>query len=483
MAKRAHNCDFRVEAEELRAKLTAVLSRVDELERTLAEQKKKAIGRTSEKSKRPPPKSAPARAKNDADAQAERAKKRADRNALPQVVVDHAVRDEDRERCPECGESCFVEVARDSSSEYEWMPGRLVRKVHSRETLRCTSCNHFVRAPAPARVVDGGQYGPAFIARVVVGKCADCVPLYRQATAFGREGLHVARATLVDLFHRAAELIKPVYDRMTALVPENTVVYADETSLKMQRVEKLGFIWTFATENQVIYRFSPNRSGETPKEILGESTGVLVVDGYTGYNHVTVPGRRTRAGCNAHARRKFVDIDDDDAREMIAHFDEVFRVERDAARAGIVGQAGHLELRRTRSRPAMEALKKWCDDNTDNHAPKTPMGGAIRYVRNQWAPLTVFLDDIRIQPHNMISERLLRVIALGRKNYLFVGHEEGGENLAMLCSLIATCGLHDVNPAEYLADILIRVQDQPATELDALLPHRWKVDFAQPAGP
>lgn len=480
---RPHHCDFRVEAEALRAKLTAVLSRVDELERTLAAQKKKAIGRTSEKSKRPPPNRPAPRAKNDAGAQAERAKQRAARDTLTLVNVDHRVSDEERGHCPECGENCFVEVARDTSSEYEWMPGRLVRKLHSRETLRCTTCNHFVRAPAPVRVVDGGLYGPAFIARLVVGKCADCVPLYRQVTALGREGLHVARATLVDLFHRAAELIKPIYDRMEALVPKSPVVYADETSLKMQRVEKLGYIWTFATENEVVYRFSPDRSGETPKELLGESTGVLVVDGYTGYNHVTVPGRRTRAGCNAHARRKFVDIDDDHAREMIAHFDEVFRVERNAARDGVLGTAAHLELRKQRSRPAMEAIKKWCDDNADNHAPKTPMGAAIRYVRNQWEPLTVFLDDIRIQPHNMISERLLRVIALGRKNYLFVGHKEAGQNLAMLCSIIATCSLHDVNPTEYLADVLVRVQDQRAADLDALLPLRWKQDLGQPAGP
>jgi len=481
--EKSHDCDFRVEAEELRSKLTAVLARVDELERALAAQVKKAIGRTSERSKRPPSNRPAPRPKNDAEAQEARAKRRAVRDTLPQVIVEHRVGDAERAGCPECGENCFVEVARDTSAEYEWVPGRLVRKLHMRETLRCTSCNHFVRAPAPPRVVDGGQYGPAFIARVVVSKCADCLPLYRQVTAMGREGLFVARSTLVGLFHLAAGLIKPIYDRMVALIPESPVVYADETSLKMQKVEKLGFIWTFATETEVVYCFSPNRSGETPKAILGDSSGVLVVDGYTGYNNVTVPGCRTRAGCNAHARRKFVDIDDDDARKMISHLDEVFRVERDAARDDVVGKAAHLELRKTRSRPAMEAIKTWCDDNLDMHAPKTPMGTAIRYFRNQWEPLTVFLDDVRIQPHNMISERLLRVIALGRKNYLFVGHEEAGDNLAILCSMIASCALHGINPAHYLADVLIRVQNQRAADIDDLLPQNWKDEFGQPAGP
>lgn len=489
MAK-PHECSFRLEAEGLRAELTdakaqltAVRERLEQLERSLAEQKKKAIGRTSERSKKPPSSTPATRSKNDAGAQEERERRRAARDTLTPVVVDHRIADDERLACPECGENRFVEVARDVSTEYEWVPGRLVRKLHMRETLRCTCCNHFVRAPAPARVVDGGQYGPAFIARLVVQKCADCVPLYRQVKAFGREGLIVARSTLVDLFHRAAALIKAIYDRMAALVRAGRLVYADETSLKMQKVEKLGFIWTFANEAVVIYCFSPDRSGQTPERILGDSEGVIVVDGYTGYNIVTVPGRRTRAGCNAHARRKFVDIDNDDARKMIEYLDEVFRVERDAAKEGVVGQARHLELRQSRSRSAMDSIKAWCDANVDNHTPKSPLGTAIRYFRNQWEPLTVFLDDVKIEPHNMISERLLRIIALGRKNYLFVGHEEAGENLAMLCSLIATCDLHGVNPAHYLADILIRVQTHPAAEIDDLLPHRWRDKFGQAPAP
>lgn len=492
MAK-PHECSFQAEADGLRAEtvglrteladtkaqLAAMQERLNALERQAAEQKKKAIGRTSERSKRKPSNAPAPRPKNDADAQAEREKHRAAREALPAEVVQHQVPDETRSCCAECGGKSFVELARDVSTEYDWVPGRLVRKLHMRETLRCTECNHIVRAPAPPRAVDGGQYGPGFIGHLVVQKCADCVPLYRQVKALGREGIHLGRSTLVDLFHRAADLLKPIYDRMLAIVPTQPVVYADETSLKMQKVEKLGFIWTFATETVIVYCYSADRSGQTPERVLGDSEGVIVVDGYTGYNNVTTPGRRLRGGCNAHARRKFVDIDDPDAKKMIEHLDEVFRVERDAARDGVVGEPQHLEMRQARARPAMETIKAWCEQHKDDHTPKSPMGGAIRYFLNQWEPLTLFLDDVRIEPHNMISERLLRVIALGRKNYLFVGHEEAGDNLAVLCSLIATCTLHGVNPTRYLTDTLIRVQTHPAAEIDELLPGRWKGKFGQ----
>ena len=173
-------------------------------------------------------------------------------------------------------------------------------------------------------------------------------------------------------------------------------------------------------------RLQPRRAGETASRVLGDSEGVLVVDGYTGYNQVTLPGRRQRAGCNAHARRKFRDIEHPAARSVIEHYKEVFAVEREAKERGIVGTPEHLELRRARAGPAMEAIRQIVDDQHGRHGPKTPMGKAIRYARNQWEYLTRFLDDVAIEPSNNLSERLLRTVALGRKNYLFVGHEDAG---------------------------------------------------------
>jgi transposase len=196
-----------------------------------------------------------------------------------------------------------------------------------------------------------------------------------------------------------------------------------------------------------------------------------------GYNHVTAPDKRIRAGCNSHARRKFVDVDHDEARHVIELYKEVFAAEHEAAERNIVGTSAHLALRRARAGPAMRAIKHWCDQHLKDFTPKSPMGKAIKYFRNQWEYLRRFLDHADIAPHNNLSERMLRLIALGRKNYLFVGHEQGGTNLAMLCSLIETCRLHRVNPQVYLADILLRVQDHPQKKIGELAPDRWKALF------
>ncbi len=140
----------------------------------------------------------------------------------------------------------------------------------------------------------------------------------------------------------------------------------------------------------------------------------------------------------------------------------------------ILGTDAHRELRQQKSKPAMEAFRGWLDAEQPKHLPKGPMGEAIAYALNQWHTLTPFLDDPRLPPDNNASENALRVAALGRKNFLFVGHDKAGENLAGLYSLVATAEANGRNPAAYLADVLVRLQTHPASRLDELLPHRWK---------
>jgi transposase len=473
---RADNERLATEVSELTQQLAVVVAKLDEREREVAELTKKIIGRTTERSGRTRKENP--REKNDAAAQAKRRAGRERRKELPEETVHHKVDPARRETCPRCGSQSMVGLQPERSVEYEWVPGHLVRRVHEQEKVLCTTCKAFSKGPAPTRVVDGGQYGPGFIARVVVHKMLDCIPLYRQSKMFAREGLDVHRSVLIDLFHLAASLLEPLHTRMLELVKATRLVYADETSLKMQRVKKLGFIWTFATALYVTYVFSPDRSGKTPQRVLGGSTGLLLVDAYTGYNNVTIPEGRLRAGCNSHARRKFVDIDHDGARLAIEKYKEVFAVEREAKERDIVGTPEHLALRQARAGPAMEAIRRWCQENKGAHGPKTPLGKAIGYFINQWEYLTRFIHDVSLEPSNNLSERLLRIIALGRKNYLFVGHEAGGQNAAILASLAQTCVLHGVDPQRYLADVLIRIQTHPAHAIDELLPHRWKDPLA-----
>jgi transposase len=184
--------------------------------------------------------------------------------------------------------------------------------------------------------------------------------------------------------------------------------------MKMQRPSKRGFVWAFLSGELIAYRFAGSRSGETPVEVLGGTRGTLVVDAYTGYNRIIDVDGRTRAGCIAHVRRKFFDAlqaGSIEARHALDLILDVYRVEHEARARGIVRSDEHLRLRRTRSREAMDHLRTWLFDQQGQHAPKSPIGEAVRCALNQWNTLTAFLDDARIPVDNNASERALRVIA------------------------------------------------------------------------
>src|SRR5207248_10372613 len=182
------------------------------------------------------------------------------------------------------------------------------------------------------------------------------------------------------------------------------------------------------------------------------TAGTLVVDAYTGYNAVTGVDGRQRAGCLAHARRKFFDARGSfpEADVALDAIRDVYRVEHEAKERDVARTDEHLAMRRARSRPILEKLHVWLAERRDEYPPKGPMGGAIRYALDNWTELTRFLDDVHVPPDNNRSESALRVAALGRKNFLFVGHEDAGDNMAALYTLVATCEAHAIDPTAYL---------------------------------
>jgi transposase len=208
-----------------------------------------------------------------------------------------------------------------------------------------------------------------------------------------------------------------------------------------------------------------------------------VADAYSGYNKVTTPSGRERAGCLAHLRRRFFDAQSaapEAAKTAMDFILDVYRIERAALDADLLGTPEHLEMRQTQSQAVMDEFKAWLVAEQGRHPPRGPMGEAINYALGNWAALTLFLTDPHLPIDNNASERALRVAALGRKNFLFVGTDEVGENLAGLYSLIATCEVNGVNPVAYLADVLLRVQKHPASRIDELLPHHWKPPRPEP---
>ncbi|MCC6786107.1 MAG: IS66 family transposase [Planctomycetes bacterium] len=475
-----HHCEWRQEAEALRDDLDETRAELGKLRDEFDVLKRHVFGRRSEKM---PPVAQELRVGAPrAPAQARRSEVRAE---APTVTFKHKVPD-DKRRCPSCGGTDLRQLgAGEVSVAWEYVPARIERHVHIREKLTCRCGEGIVVANAPPKPYDKSHYGPALMAHVVVAKCADSMPLYRLEKGFQRAGIPIARSTMVELFHRTAELLAPLSRRILDHVAAHRLVHADETPLRVlaPRQCRRGFLWTFLTDDLVGYRFSPDRSGKTPVEVLGGTRGDLVVDLYTGYNAVTEPAGRRRVGCWAHVRRKFFDAKSGAPRadEVLALILDLYRVEEEAKKLGL-GTDAHRALRDAKSRAVCARIRTWLEEQRNHVPPRSALGVAIAYALKQWAALTRFLDDPTLPLDNNAAERALRVAALGRKNFLFVGNDQAGDNLAGLYSLVATCQLHGVNPEEYLADVLIRVQTHPQQRIDELLPHRWPALRAPPAG-
>lgn len=467
--------------------LRSSLARKDE---EIAELKRALLGPKSERQRRAPsprrpPLSDEEKATRRAAAKARRDAKREERKQqLETRPVDHAAPD----ICPSCdGEGPFVELPPDVSDEIEHLTERLVRLQHRLEKKKCT-CGAIFTAPSPPRVTEGGLYGPGLHAYAVVSKCADALPLNRISTRFARAGVSIARSSLTDLFHRTAELLQPIHARLLEMVAASDYVNADETSQPVMDEDQCrrGFVWTFIAGRIIAYVFSDGRGGETPLRILGDTTGYLQVDGHTGYNAVCVPDRRERIGCIAHARRYFHRARDRcpaEASEALELIRKLYDVEVRAAKADILGTPAHAVLRRDESATILAELESWLTEQEGLHDPKGPMGKAIGYTQRQWKRLIKFVDDPALRLDNNISEGALRIIALGRDTFRWVGHEEAGDNLAILQTVVATCIAHDVNPQDYIADVLMRMQTHPASDLDALLPMNWANTLAADVQP
>jgi transposase len=474
-----HDCAWRAKAEELNQCVEKFSHYIEELKARIEQLERMLFGKRSEKMP-----SVKKELKVKADPQKTqkiRAERRAARNELPEIRYEYHVKSEDKQ-CPKCG-SCELKKVGEGkvSTLIEYVPARLERQVHVQESLACPCGEYMVVAEGPQRPVEGGHYGPRFMASVVTAKCVDSMPLYRLEKQLKRIGLGVSRSSLCNLFHQTAESLKPIYKHMLDKMPQFSLVLADETPLPVQAENKThrGFLWSFINDDYILYRYSRNRSGVTPSEVLKDSKGTLLADAYSGYNHICTPKGRVRAGCWAHVRRKFFEAKENarEAEIVIAHIKALYQVEYEAANLDILGSADHHKLRQGRALPILDELHKYILEQGGLHPPKSPMGKAIGYAINNWEELTRFLENSQLPLDNNASERALRIVALGRKNYLFAGNDEAAENLAGLYSLVASCEMHDINPEHYLADVLIRVHTHPHQQINELLPHIWKKCF------
>jgi transposase len=470
-----HHCRWRDEADKLRDEAKQLRDEVELLRQQFASLERRVLGPKSEKMPPIEGEVRKARPTTAEDAKRLRQQNLKARASLPTEVVPVPVPEPER-TCKACGKSDMKPVGNGTPSvTYVYIAAHFRRRIYQRETVACSCGRCIVTAPCPDKLADRSPYSASFIAALIVQKCEDGLPIYRIEKQFERLGVPMARSTMTDLFHRGATLLAPISARILARIAASEIVFADETSIKMQSSDKRAFVWTFLDDHFTGFVFSPTRSGSVPVTVLGESQGELMADLYTGYNAITMPGRRRRAGCLAHARRKIFEAKDNpEAQEALDLIRDVYVVEHDARELGVEGTVTHRAMRTLRSRPLMARLLVWARAQRRTHGPKTLLGKAAGYIVRNRKPLTRFLYVAKLPPDNNRSEAALRRVALGRKNFLFVGQEEAGENLAGLFTVVASCIQNGINPVDYITDVLERVATHPNADIDEILPDRWR---------
>jgi transposase len=378
----------------------------------------------------------------------------------------------------------FREVGQNSETNIirriEHVREHLVVMEYELQTLASKDNEHIITASAPPSVTEGGHYGPGVYAHDVVSRCEFSLPHNRLGKMLSASGYNISRSTLTSFFHRSAEWFVPIYDRLFEITRNDPYVSADETGLAIWKKGhcKKGWVWMMLSVNAIVYYFSESRGGKIAEKMLGKTTGYLQIDGYSGYNSVCEEknGGRIRIGCWTHARRLFFDAlgESSENRKVLDWILELYRIEYKAADLGILGTMDHLALRQISGVPIMDKIYEWITEKKKWMPPQGDTGQAITYAINQWESLCTYLTDPRIRLDNNLSENALRIIAIGRKNFMFVGHEVAGQNLAILQTITSTCRLHNVDPYEYIKDVLIRIQTHPASKIDELLPQNWK---------
>ena len=414
---------------------------------------------------------------------------------LERQTIIHDLKSSDK-TCGECGGFLSL-IGAETREQLEAIIQKYIVKVHSRLKYACKCCQACVKlASAPHEAMEKGIAGPNLLAQVLVDKYADHLPLYRQEQRFARCGIVLSRGTLWNWISHASRSLKPLVEAMKADLLILNHVFSDDTTmptLRERKPENLGkqtktnYIWVYAGvtktvdawNNQrpiVLYDYTPGRDAKFVSNFLKDFTGYVQSDAYSGYGPVSNSDNVTSIGCWAHVRRKFndalVDNPNSMANEMMEKIGKLYGLERGFKIKGLsIDEI--KQQRQHHSRLILEDIQKWLEKYQPLTVPKSSLGKAMGYAVNNWQTLTRYIEDGRLEIDNNRSERCIKPVVIGRKNYMFMGSEKGGHAAAITYSLIETCKQNRVDPLAYLADVLQRIPTHLNKNIKELLPYNW----------
>jgi transposase len=406
---------------------------------------------------------------------------------LPRERVEHALPEAER-CCGACGAE-LTKIREEVTEQLDYTPASFKIIEHVRGVFACKGCEETItRAPKPPQAIEKGLPGPGLLAQVMVSKYSDHQPLYRQAQIYSRHGVTLSRSTLCGWVADAAELVRPLVDWMRSDLLRSRIVQTDDTPVTVlddQGGTHKGRLWVYLGDRghpHIVYDYTPTREGDGPARFLDGYRGYLQADAYTGYDALYAGGGVIEVGCWAHARRYFHEAafgaGDTRGHAALAFIHQLFAVEREATDQGV--SFAERRIRRGEvSRATLDAFKLWLEEMAQQALPKSALAAAIGYTLRQWGALERYLGDGELVPDNSASERALRAVAIGRKNWLFAGSDAGGVRAAHLYSLIASCKRHQIEPYGYLRALFERLPSHPFRRLHELAPAAWAAAAAQ----
>jgi transposase len=340
-------------------------------------------------------------------------------------------------------------------------------------------------APLPPSVIDRCSAEPGLLAKVIVDKFCDHLPLARQEGIYARQGVHLSRKTMCDWLAACADACMPLYRLMLGRVLKSRVIHCDETRVPVQDAVQVrsGRLWIYLGDRHhpfLVYDYRPNKARAGPAEILKDYRGYLHADAANVFDGLYTPGAIVEVGCWAHARRHVYAALESDVRhaaEGLTRIGSLYDVERmikkELETQGLTGDAADaftLALRREKSVPMLAAMQAWLEQLQPTLLPKSPMGQACNYILRHWAALNRFTTEGYLAIDNNVAERGFRPVGIGRRNWLFAGSDNGGRTAAVLYTLVQSCRSLGVEPWGYLKSTLERLPSTHEEHLEQLLP-------------